>query len=210
MRGGAGADGGGGACARAEAAFAIGGRGASVGGGGGGAGGGGAEEGGGGGADGADGAEVVGIWSIDGFLLPGGAGGFFPIGGGGPFSEAEELGRGTAFRFFRRAATEGREGAVAAGCCGAGLGGKPVGGFGAAIAGGLGAELLEDSGSDVYEDSRLAVSHQKIGLYNMYHIVLPPVSMPPPRFFNFGIPPAKSPPNCGGCSVTLLLLSLPL
>jgi hypothetical protein len=30
---------------------------------------------------------------------------------------------------------------------------------------------------------------------------LPPVSTPPPRFFNFGIPPANNPASCGGCSI---------
>lgn len=68
--------------------------------------------------------------------------------------------------------------------CEFGIGGAAVGGFGAAIPGGLGAELADDSGSDVYDDSRFA-----------------PVSTPPPRFFNFGIPPANKPANCGGCSI---------
>ena len=40
------------------------------------------------------------------------------------------------------------------------------------------------------------------------------MSIPPPRFFNFGIPPANRPANCGGCStpvappLSLLLWSL--
>lgn len=33
-----------------------------------------------------------------------------------------------------------------------------------------------------------------------------PVSTPPPRFFNFGMPPANSPPNCGGCSIPVVPL----
>jgi len=33
------------------------------------------------------------------------------------------------------------------------------------------------------------------------NINLPPVSTPPPRFFNFGIPPANKPASCGGCSI---------
>ena len=40
-----------------------------------------------------------------------------------------------------------------------------------------------------------------------YNASLPPVSTPPPRFFNFGMPPAKSPPSCGGWSIPDALLS---
>ena len=54
------------------------------------------------------------------------------------------------------------------------------GGFGADPIGGRGAEFRVVSGSDVYDESLSA-----------------PVSTPPPLFFNFGIPPANSPPSCG-------------
>lgn len=33
------------------------------------------------------------------------------------------------------------------------------------------------------------------------------MSTPPPRFFSFGIPPANSPPSCGGWSIPAALLS---
>lgn len=149
-------------------------------GGGGAAGGGGADEEGIGGAEenGGEGASVLG------FLTPGGTGGFFPIGGGGPFMEADDAGLG-AFTpaVFLRFATEGKDVAPDP-FCGVGLGGRAVGGFGATMVGGLGTELVDDSGSDVYDDSRFA-----------------PVSTPPPRFFSFGIPPANKPANCGGCSI---------
>ena len=70
--------------------------------------------------------------------------------------------------------------------------------MGAVVVGGFGAETLEVSGSDMYEESRSA-----------------PVATPP-RLFNFGIPPAKIPPNCGGAGtlfvppppVSLLLRAL--
>jgi hypothetical protein len=78
--------------------------------------------------------------------------------------------------------------------------------LGAAIVGGFGAELRDDSGSDVYGESGFAerrLADTQIGELEGS----PPVSIPPPRFFNLGIPPAKSPANCGGCSnpVTALL-----
>lgn len=58
-----------------------------------------------------------------------------------------------------------------------GLGAEPVGGFGADGA-------LEVSESEIYDDSRDA-----------------PVSIPPPRFFNLGIPPANIPPSCGAAAI---------
>lgn len=62
------------------------------------------------------------------------------------------------------------------------------GGLGGAD-GGLGAEATSES--DRYEESALA-----------------PVSTPPPRFFSLGIPPAKSPPNCGAGSAVAVPWSL--
>jgi len=79
----------------------------------------------------------------------GGAGGFFPIGGGGPFIEAEDIGLWALFApVFRRFAIEGTKAGGPGALC-AGLGGAAVGGLGAAIAGGFGAELRDDSGSEV-------------------------------------------------------------
>ena len=81
--------------------------------------------------------------------MPGRAGGFFPIGGGGPFIEAEDIGLcPLSPGVFRRFAIEGLKAGGPGALC-AGLGGGPVGGLGAAIAGGLGAELRDDSGSEV-------------------------------------------------------------
>jgi hypothetical protein len=86
---------------------------------------------------------------------PGGGGGFLPIGGGGPFIEAEDAGLGLIFpAVLRRFATEGINADVvaelwASGLPGGSLGAAPVGGLGAAITGGFGAEPREDSGSDV-------------------------------------------------------------
>lgn len=116
----------------------------AIGGGGGAAGGGGAEEGGGGG-------------TCDGFRNAGGAiGGFFPIGGGGPFIEADEAGLGIPLpAVFLKFATDGIKADVLAELWGSGLGGSGLdggidpGGFGAAIVGGLGADVPDDSGSDV-------------------------------------------------------------
>lgn len=143
--------GGGGGCDR----FGLpnGGRGAAEGGGGGAAGGGGAEEGGGGAELGIGGANAEGF-------LAAGTGGFFPIGGGGPFIEAEDDGLGTVGPpVFLRLAIEGTKDGALAPFCVPGLGGAAVGGLGAAIAGGRGAELMEDSGSDVYDESRFAVEN---------------------------------------------------
>jgi hypothetical protein len=140
----------------------TGGRGADEGGGGGAAGGGGAEEGGGGAKEGGSG----GAWGagIDGLRDPGGGGGFLPIGGGGPFIEAADIGLSPVFpAVFRRFATEGIKADVVAAVCGSGLvagsfGAAPGGGLGAASLGGFGAELRDDSGSEAYEDSRFAES----------------------------------------------------
>lgn len=62
-----------------------------------------------------------------------------------------------------------------------------IGGFGAVPTGGLEGASLELSDSGTYGEPLSA-----------------PVSTPPPRFFNFGIPPAKSPPSCGASEVTEL------
>lgn len=101
---------------------------------------------------------------------------------------------------FLRFAIEGTKAGELAGFCGAGLGGTPVGSLGTAIPGGFRAELRDDSGSEVYDDSWFAVSQLEISNKAVIWI-LPPVSIPPPRFFNFGIPPANRPANCGGCSI---------
>lgn len=88
--------------------------------------------------------------------MPGGAGGFFPIGGGGPFILAEDIGLCVLFpAVFRRFAIEGEKAGRLGALC-PGLGGAAMGGRGAAMAGGFGAELRDDSGSDVYEESRFA------------------------------------------------------
>jgi hypothetical protein len=84
-----------------------------------------------------------------------------PIGGGGPFIEAVDIGRSTLTPVFLKFAIEGTNADVVAELWGPGLfpgrlGAAPVGGFGAAIGGGLGAELRDDSGSDVYNESRFA------------------------------------------------------
>jgi hypothetical protein len=52
------------------------------------------------------------------------------------------------------------------------------GGFGVDPRGGLGAAERFDSGSELYVESPPA-----------------PVSIPPPRFLSFGMPPANNPPN---------------
>jgi hypothetical protein len=101
----------------------------------------------------------------EGFREPGGGGGFFPIGGGGPFIDAIEddesgLGR-SAPDVFRRWAMEAcRLGVLAApgtdgrpGMAGA----APMGGLGAVMVGGFGADLDDGSGSERYVASRFAV-----------------------------------------------------
>lgn len=80
-------------------------------------------------------------------------GGFLPMGGGGPFIDAEEFGLGAAFPpVLRKFAIEGVK---AKGLVGPfwlpGNGGAAAGGLGAAIEGGFGAEPRDDSGSDVEE-----------------------------------------------------------
>jgi hypothetical protein len=78
---------------------------------------------------------------------------------------------------------DGGGGGLAPGIAGA----APPGGLGADEPGGLGAlgvELIDSPGSDRYDDSAAA-----------------PVSMPP-RFFNFGMPPAKRPPSCGAAAMS--------
>jgi len=89
-----------------------------------------------------------------------------PIGGGGPFIDAVDEGRGAIFTpVFRRFAIEGTNVGVVAEFCGKGLppgdgafGAALVGGLGAAMLGGFGAEI-EDSGSEVYEEARFAVTY---------------------------------------------------
>ncbi|KUI60405.1 hypothetical protein VP1G_11173 [Cytospora mali] len=199
-------------------------RGADVdGGGGGGAGGkdGAAEDGGGGGGGagelGTDGAAM--LW--DGFRELGGGGGFFPTGGGGPFTEADECGRGTSLcPVFLRLAIDGwfaKPGIVGRpGIAGA----APGGGLGAEAVGGFGAEDRDDSGSDKYDASRFAgyrlESHEET--QRLGNSSIPPVSTPAPVFLNFGIPAANKPPNWGAASTgaagtsrlacSLLLLAL--
>jgi hypothetical protein len=102
----------------------------------------------------------------EGFRDVGSGGGFLPIGGGGGFDTP----KGVVFRRLL-APPPGGIGGPRPGIVGAAL----AGGFGAP--GGLGAEILVSPGSERYEASELA-----------------PVSIPP-RFFNFGIPPAKRPPS---------------
>jgi hypothetical protein len=60
-----------------------------------------------------------------------------------------------------------------------------AGGLGALPVGGSGAEFRELSESDRYDESGLA-----------------PVSMPPPRFLSFGIPPANMAPSWGADGTT--------
>lgn len=102
--------------------------------------------------------------------------------------DVEECVEGVGRRLFFRADIVGLDefdgigGAAAPGGLGA---------AGAAIVGGLGAEE-RDSGSDAYAASLFA-----------------PVSIPPPVFFSFGIPPAKMPPSCGAAGAAALAL-LPL
>lgn len=83
----------------------------------------------------------------------------------------------------------GLSGGLAPGTGGAGGappggGGGAPGGFGAAPRGGVGTELRV-SGSDIYGD-----------------LVSAPV-FTPPDFLNFGMPPANSPPSCGGAAMAL-------
>ena len=106
---------------------------------------------------------------------------------------------------MRRFATNGFDGCGGddSVVCAAGLKALTLGaggGFDVGAIGGLGIELRDGSGSDWYDKSRSA-----------------PVFIPP-RLFNFGIPPAKSPPNWGAADapfeapppplLSLLLLAL--
>lgn len=92
---------------------------------------------------------------MDGFRDPGGGGGFLPIGGGGPFMEAVDMGRGPSLRpVLRRLAGDGRmEEEGAAGAWGTGRpgmeGAAPTGGRGGAN-GGFGADA---AGSSVLYDA---------------------------------------------------------
>jgi hypothetical protein len=71
-----------------------------------------------------------------------------------------------------------------------GAGGAP-GGFGAEPRGGFGTELRDVSGSDRYGALPWSA----------------PV-LTPPDFLSFGMPPAKSPPNCGAEAIALSPVSL--
>ena len=76
-----------------------------------------------------------------------------PIGGGGPFIEADEKGRGRSlFAVFLKFAIDGWKVGVLAALAALGRpgieGAAPGGGFGADIAGGFGTDLWDDSGSD--------------------------------------------------------------
>lgn len=114
----------------------------------------------------------------------GGIGGFFPMGGGGLGLEMAISGVdceawGDGRKVFLSADTPpGSGGAAPGGRGGApgGLGAAPPGGRGAAAFGG-GVDTLRDvgSGSESYA----------------------PVLIPP-DFLSLGMPPANSPPNCGG------------
>ena len=114
----------------------------------------------------------------------GGAGGFEPGKGGGilggPTSAADfegignGRGAGLGGGLIPPASLTGRDGV------GRRFASAGTGGLGAEPNGGFGAEDLGASELGVYEESLSA-----------------PVSTPPPLFFNFGIPPANRPPNCG-------------
>lgn len=160
---------------------------------GGGAGGAGADDGGGGGGGGGGaGAAVEGLRDAT-----GGGGGFEPAGGGGGARggvtsgedcaeriEKADPGLGTGFGGgLRRFETRGFVGWGGEDSADFGTGRRAgnfgaVGGLGAEVGGGRGAELRDVSGSDIYDESRFA-----------------PVSIPPPRFFSLGIPPANMPPS---------------
>lgn len=166
----------------------------------------GAEEGGGGGGGAAGGPGVA-------FLGPtgGGTGGALPPGGGGGargggasgpgFAELTEIvedgrwaGLGGGFlRLAMRGLTGGWGESVAGGAGGGRELGSfgATGGFGALVAGG-GLGFLGPSDFERNAASELA-----------------PVSTPP-RFFSFGIPPAKRPASCGGDSVAPLSLGPPV
>lgn len=115
--------------------------------------------------------------------------------------DADDIGRGElALPLFLRFAIDGKDVGPVGGIC---LGAAVVGGLGAAILGGFGAEPDDDSGSDVYDESLFALKGELGTLLRLCMVFKfsPPVSIPPPRFFSFGIPPANKPPSCGGCSI---------
>lgn len=152
-----------------------------------------------GGGGGAAGGEVIdgggGGAAVDGFRAVTGGGGGLPAGSGGgregmvsedwvDLRGMSEKGRGTGLEgTWRSFATNGF-----AGCggedsmlCGEGLSGGslgPGGGGLGAVDGGFGADVRDVSGSELYAVLGSA-----------------PVSMPPPLFLSFGIPPANSPPS---------------
>lgn len=165
----------------------------------------GAEEGGTGGADGGAARLVVDAEvSPEGFREDGGGiGGFLPIGGGFGFEDTLSIEEAVdttddGLRLLRKAATLGMDGADggcggappgtlgggggvdtgAPGGLGGALGGAAPGTLGAEPVGGRGPEVLEVSGSDRYGEE-----------------LSRPVSMLPPVFLNFGMPPASSPPS---------------
>lgn len=77
--------------------------------------------------------------------LTGGGGGFFPIGGGAGFMDADEPGRGAVVLLrFANDGWVGKDGTARPGIAGA----APGGGLGADMVGGLGAEDRFDSGSE--------------------------------------------------------------
>lgn len=77
--------------------------------------------------------------------LTGGGGGFFPIGGGAGFMDADEPGRGAVVLLrFANDGCVGKDGTARPGIAGA----APGGGLGADMVGGLGAEDRFDSGSE--------------------------------------------------------------
>lgn len=92
----------------------------------------------------------------------------------------EGLEAGLGGGFLRPATKELIGGAGGESVFGGGGGGTAPGGGGTGVLGGLraGAAGRVASPSDIYGESRPA-----------------PVSIPPPRLRNLGIPPAKSPPN---------------
>lgn len=134
-------------------------RGRVAGGGGGAAGGAGALEAGGGGREnGIGGAEIGGIGGaaegvesvLDALRVPGGGGGFFPIGGGGPRKLTVDAGRVLELEVL---------------LTGEGRGGIMPGTGGAAELGIRGAEGRVDSGSDAYRESLFAKSVSRVLLY---------------------------------------------
>lgn len=133
---------------------------------------------------GTGGAEEAGL---DGFLLFGGRGGFFPIGGGGLgllaiMSEGEVvLGNEVGLRLLLKADTFGKAGAPPGG-----RGGAP-GGRGAAAVGIEGAVLEGRAGGCGGCDTLL------MGVLGAESSA--PVFTPPPVFLSFGMPPANRPPS---------------